>query len=416
MHLWDKARKTGNRPSIYAPPSTSLLLRRALTKDPALQKDEFSKYFRDFVVLGKPDKELDLGELHRCISLACYGSQEVRFFLYVNMVDDRHKNLFIDLLANLLILRKLYLEFDQDEEQATNFALDQAPFLCYEKALPLIFTTRPDLFSHSVHAISHQLHRNQRLAPQEILLIQKSVVNTLVSYKNYTPASRVESEVELPFAVLEAFVSRVRAKLNAGILVYPSFECRLVGILSSDLSNSYGVFWPYSYGTSAQPSFAGVYDPPTPSKSAIAVIAMYPWEADHIEKACEMKKRGVPVAEPLGKLFVDEFEFGLFRWIEGKRLDGISNQKIWQDFGRTIRFCNSRGIITGDAAGRNAIYTPEVYPFGITLLDFERTYFKEGVPPSRKECRGPFLRVTSELNQEKRHKERRAFVRGYNQE
>ena len=54
----------------------------------------------------------------------------------------------------------------------------------------------------------------------------------------------------------------------------------------------------------------------------IAVLLQHPCEADQLEKAKVMLERGT--VEVTWKLFVNDQEFSLFRWVEGTRLDKIN--------------------------------------------------------------------------------------------
>jgi len=122
---------------------------------------------------------------------------------------------------------------------------------------------------------------------------------------------------------------------------------------------------------------------------------VYPWEADHIAKAAEIAKRGIPVAEPVGRALAGEIELALFRWVHGKALNNISEQTPWREYGKIIRMCHERGVQLDDAAGRNAIWTGD----RIKLIDFEHTLLTEDIAPLPESDRQPSLeRLYKEIN------------------
>lgn len=101
-----------------------------------------------------------------------------------------------------------------------------------------------------------------------------------------------------------------------------------------------------------------------------------------------MLERGVQVAKPLGRLFIDDMEFALFQWVVGKRLDSLyfnaakkeieitpEGKAVWEAYGRFVRFCHNNGIALDDAAGRNAIWNG----ISITGIDFEHTWISKDV-------------------------------------
>jgi hypothetical protein len=142
-----------------------------------------------------------------------------------------------------------------------------------------------------------------------------------------------------------------------------------------------------------------------------AVIAVYPWEADHIKKAKEMRRRGAPVSEPLGKIFLDDMEFAVFQWFPGITLLHSENAGYWEAYGRVVRFCHDNGIALEDVAGRNAIWTGK----DIRLINFEHVWLKKRSVPLTGEEREPSLeRIREERIELGTPKALDAFMRGYN--
>jgi tRNA A-37 threonylcarbamoyl transferase component Bud32 len=144
------------------------------------------------------------------------------------------------------------------------------------------------------------------------------------------------------------------------------------------------------------------------TENHVAVIAMYPWEADHLLKAEEIARRGVQVAKPLGRLFTGELEFALFQWVNGSCISTAGSSAAWDAYGRVMRFCHEHGIAVDDAAGRNALWNGSE----IMLIDFEHTWLREdGRALTERERKCSLARITNELRE--KTDLMRAFLRGY---
>lgn len=184
------------------------------------------------------------------------------------------------------------------------------------------------------------------------------------------------------------------------------FEPRLVGVLGDSTRNSYFFhgrrFINFENGQDYGPSEVDL------GSGHVAVIATYPWEADHLEKAREMAERGARVVEPVGRILLDESEFALFGWTNGKRLIYIDDPATWEAYGRYIRFCHEHGIAIEDAAGRNALLNGRE----ITGLDFEHTWLREDGKPLTDDERRPTIEKIAVDLQGSAHLYR-AFCSGY---
>lgn len=261
---------------------------------------------------------------------------------------------------------------------------------------------------------------NQQLVQSfdRISFLDQNIQAVLYSYL-VEPVLRgvVKSNSPIANEVLDTIATFVRSKVDGDIsfiLSYPffgGFRSRLVAILGPDVKNSFYV----SQDILAQvSSFSGEKLGHVTAlgdklnEEHIAMILMYPWEACHIEKALEMQNRGINVVAPVGTILIDELEFALFRWVKGTTLHKSQDKSLWHMYGKLIRTCHDRGIVIGDVAGRNVIWTGN----DLVPLDFEHTWFMPSTFPVNAQNRlVHFSRIEEELREAPTLF--RSFIRGY---
>jgi len=203
----------------------------------------------------------------------------------------------------------------------------------------------------------------------------------------------VETSFEIRQDLLDGLATLLHNKFEeySGPFFYPHFSCRLAAVFADELYESYYY-----------------HEDIEKADNPMSVIAMYPWEADILLKAQEMINRGIPVAKPLGRLFVGEIEFALFEWVKGRTLLGSEDESIWKAYGQVLRCCHERGVALDDAAGRNAIWTGKE----IGLIDLEHTYLDVDAKPLGVKIRkNSILRIKEELRKSGGTLD--AFMRGY---
>lgn len=137
QRLWCKARE--NRPSIYGRPPAPLVDRHRIGY--GIPFERFREFFRAFVELAKPETPLNIYELHRCFALA----KSANGAGLDNEVEVQRPNkapvrkYLVSILPGLLVIRDIYLQFKNEPQEATEFALDQVGKLVDGKTLPFFY-------------------------------------------------------------------------------------------------------------------------------------------------------------------------------------------------------------------------------------------------------------------------------------
>jgi len=324
-------------------------------------------------------------------------------------VEDKEVPI-VSSLAGLLLLRDIYLDIFKDGKKATNFALEyynQCRSNIDMGMFPFFVIRGPDLIKYIATQIRTVLmgFSGEKKAAQIKEEDMESIIRKLNYFYNPPHAEGIETTIYIDCCVLQFFAEKIRAE-EGNLIFHPIYMSNLRAVLGDNSHNSFFVKFDgeYHFVPFAHPELSYTNGAELPGNLVSAII-MYPWEADHLLKAEEMTARGIPVAKPLGRLFVDEFEFGLFQWVRGQTLSSKREPPAWEAFGRLVRLCHERGVAIDDAAGRNAIWTDN----GIKLIDFEHTWLKrEPISLSEKERSVALERVEEE---DKTLFE--AFMRGY---
>lgn len=381
--LWSRAREC--RPSIYKPQEAPLL--SAYKDDPLY--DKFEEFFRGFVKSAKPGNPLDIYDMHALFALAC-GSKPDYLSMLSHFNADGYPVLTRNLLPGILRLRSLLLEFTTDGEKATELSLRYGKELAMKGCLPYQDPVKRGI---SLYEIENVILRSVLKRSTDRLSI---VGERLDEDYKALPSTECVSEGDVSDEMLIALKEKITARHQAGLFFYPMFEPRIVAVLGNDIGKSL-----FEIGGPGRKSFEI-------GKWRHAVIAMYPWEADHIAKAEELSRREITAAEPSGRVIINELEFALFKWVEGLSIEEVAHDEPWELYGKLIRKCHEQGVVVGDPAARNAIWTGNQ----VRLIDFEHVEFKDNKKPlaakERLEC---FERISYAL---KRRDAMDAFIRGYN--
>ncbi|MEK6981568.1 MAG: hypothetical protein AABX38_01435 [Candidatus Micrarchaeota archaeon] len=371
------------KPSIYGKRAKPLI-----SKYPKAYRVE-SKYFETFFrgVVEEVKQPLDPKELRRLLAMATFSSPmemkiESKDIFVTDLINGFHVY-----LAGCLFLRSLYIHFTDDKERGTEFALNAIKELEAWKYWPFYLDITEN------RRVMDTLYWLKRRIPNSSKEKIREMLDEFYFYSLKTQ-ERIESDVEINHTILEEFAKHIRRIIR---------HKPLWAIFQNDYSNLLAIF-----GSTLQSSDIPMSRIDNKTSDHIAVLLQHPCEADQLEKAKVMLERGVQVERPLGKLFVNDQEFSLFRWVEGTRLDKINEVTIWEAYGRFIRFAHKNGIAINDAAGRNAIWNGKE----VIGIDFEHTWIsKEAVPLEWADRRPAIQRIKNELSNETHLY--RAFRKGY---
>lgn len=355
------------KPSIYGQRARPLISR--YPKAYKVQSKHFEAFFKELVKDAK--EPLDSKELRRLLAIAVTPKPmkietETK---YLGISDSTRFHVY---LAGCLFLRSLYLQFADNKELAALFALNAIKTIESWEYWPFELDIKNEL----------RVGWLQRSIPNS----NEQEVRRMLEEFYFYPLrgdQKIESEVAINPNILEKFAKRFRTimKYDPLWIIYPHTNFNIYGIFGESLENS----------------DLSAYQPEnkTFTKNHIAVLLQHPCEADQLEKAKVMLERGVQVENPLGRLFVDSLEFSLFGWVVGTRLDKIKDEKVWEAYGRFIRFAHNNGIAIDDAAGRNAIWNGTE----IIGIDFEHTWISKEAKPLKWPDRRPAVqRIRSELS------------------
>ncbi len=435
--LWDSVR--ASRPGIFKRPRQPLIETLG-TRTDAVGFSEFVAFFKKFVEISTPKHPLTPEELRRLLLVAGINTDPP--IEYRREYGYPAQYAYFALLASCIVLRDLHISYCKNGEQATEFVARNAEALAKQDSLPFQ-ALNPE---KSAEVISDLLKQEKDVF-YDCAPLATEIVNKIDQYYDFKLAEGIESTYAIPPSVLEKLVAGIRKMPCEVGIGYPYFyESRLFAILGDKPWNSYFVRRPDRFNASHGRFTIRPFSPPpqieapesasqsektiklsyinarlsmtlasawgrdyAPSQrkiqecgllqaelteSNIALVAMYPWEADHLEKAKEMASRGVRVTAPLGRLIVDEKEFALFHWAIGKALVDSPDTLGWEAYGHFVKFCHENGIALEDVAGRNAMWDGN----HITGIDFEHTWLTEEVRPLSDEERSPGLeRIKREL-------------------
>jgi hypothetical protein len=369
--------------------------------DAVISREMFLRFYREFAAAAGLEKSPDIYDLHAYVALAC-GSRPHAEAMNLEVSDGSFVAIpFMKALAGAIALRSIFLDSCPDREGADAFVEKHFFDIAKRGGLPY---QRPDLIEVAPDSILLSIDSELRFGSVRKIDKTRARIRKMFSRYYSNPRIRsIASEIPVAGAVLEEFANAGRAKGPYGMFTYPKFVTRLRSVFGATPDES--LFEVSNFGMYEMNLLGDI------SEDHVAVIGMYPWEADHIEKAMEMAKRGIPVCEPLGRLFLDELEFALFRWVPGTNLEQLRDVKAWAEYGKTLRMCHERGVMLNDAAGRNAITGER----GITLIDFEHTVLTREVRRlTDNELEPSLSKIEFELKQRK-GRLLDAFMRGYKQ-
>lgn len=412
--LWHRARAA--RPSIHQSKADPLVERYILGAGEAIDFRRFEAFFREFVRRRKLPHPIDIYDLHQLYSLLLHPStSKENRATYVLRSEGSSYYPLQTVFPSALLIRDIFLKFTPDEDGATAGALDCIGQLLRSGWFPFAGHKDLDHILLSVNSLMNSAYVRivNPVSPETSDRLVSAIEQAIKEHRNARWSEEIEVEgFDLDPAVVERLSTFTSERKSFGMLFgHPDTKFRLLAILGTSTSDSFFIGTSFVYNRGAVnldgESLTLTEDMVTPNH--VAVIMMTPWEADHTEKAAEMLRRGIPVAEPAGKLFLGELECGLFRWVQGTGLSTKHSPKKWEAYGRFVRDCHERGITLGDVAGRNAIWTPDR---GIVGLDFEHTIITEEAESLADEQREPiWSRLREELN--RAPAKYAAFERGY---
>lgn len=373
--IWDKARQ--DRPSIYGRPGQNPFERYASHKT-TIPYHKLASLYLDLLRRARPSQQLDLQELLRVLSYSFRGQDGshtgraklafenstvgglvpihsvvslgvfIRSLLISEGIAERD--------ANLLSLATLYFFFNSGEHTRGIFLEDNVG---EDAAHRLLLASR---IAKGMKTITGMARFSQTSYTQKLSSLLEQYLSLEIPIS--MPTGSLPGEVAdcLAFPFLRP--SEPKYDMVWGL---PFFPQHLVAAADLDavrwFINEEGrlISLP-SPNSSAAPNFSG---------RSIAFIAVYPWEADYLEKANELLRRGIPTMEPIGSTFAGDVELAMFRWVCGTRLDHSLDPCFWREYGRVLRLANERGVGVDDAAGRNAM----VSSHGVFILDLEHVWF-----------------------------------------
>lgn len=410
--FWGKAR--AGRPSIYRRPGLPSF-RKGM--DVSCDTTEFRRFFEKFVEKIKIPRNPDIFDLHALIAKSSWGLEGDAIGGAVTkngelrgapmQVDTRLSGL----LALSIVSRSILQGKGMAGGEATGIVMDAVEGVDVEdfgKLRHLFRNSRDRVrMEEAIRMFTRELCRvfGGRISKEWIvkqlfnkLLLELDACLSLVYARKLDIMKYAGLPRKSQLFKFWRFVEQECSSTLRRFFRYPSREGRLWAILGD-------VFVPNPCGSEIEETEKKVNG----GSQSFAAVLMYPWEADHLAKAREMKRRGLYVAKPAAKIITSGVEFALFRWVKGASLARIGDSGPWEDFGKTLRIAHGRGVALDDAAGRNAVWDGKK----TVLIDFEHTWLnRSGKPLDFKDRERALLRVVSEA-------ERKgggcldAFERGY---
>jgi hypothetical protein len=407
-HLWDKARE--QRPGIYSRPKEPLI-GRYLDAGTDMSIEAFGRFFDGFCRSYRPKKNLDVFDLHASVSDA-FGEYLLCNTHLINDMMTKKNHWHLPFALSFAILIRDFLTGKRIRSaEANDIALEtlETAMSRYQGGVNMDDMRKKEHLNDLAYICIGPLIRFGffKKYGDDPRTIEAAFNSTIIDLENrfeplgVWPYREIESWCGIPNDQLERLLQDMNDILPSAALEQTGFSCRLVAVLGSE----------YCYiRDSGLEDCVERYNDISVKKGVFAAVAMYPWEADHLEKARIMAKRGISVARPLGRIFAGETELGIFEWVVGDRLDHLPDLKAWRAFGKVLKRCHERGIKSDDAAGRNAIWTGR----SVKLLDFEHTTLKREAKPIQKHERECSLgRVREELELRRDPELLRSFEKGY---
>lgn len=408
--IWDKARE--HRPSIYTKPQLPLTEEVYRSKTDCISLEEFRMFYRKLVEVGKPTDYVNIYEFFRLISLNQHSL--IPLNLDKNSLSSDTVTTHTQVLRCAFSFRNIFFKYEKREETIEAMVFDALErFKGYVKYFHKFFLDddHPAFISKISELILKKYGREISISYDEIWLAAIIISYNVSSPPPYIRLGTVITSSDIYSDILiskrklkklmDYYDSMDVSRGNYDWFRYPVFESRFAGILHREhviIPEDCISIWLRKEGSKLY------------GKKSRVMIAMYPWEADHLDKAREMQRRGILVAPPLGHLFLGDIEFALFGFVPGIPLIRVSEPYPWYTYGKFVRDCYQRGIVLDDAAGRNAIWTGSK----IVGIDFEHTWLTKEVKPVRgRDRRVGLERVKKELDSQKKLKLLDAFFKGY---
>jgi hypothetical protein len=385
--LWN--RKTP-RPSIYERPNTALVKHFK----PVLTADEFGRFFRDYLELVKPHHNPN-GELDICDLRDIYAVIPARRALFSKVQGFRGQCLLHSLPA-MLVAREIIRIVVEDSDKATDLVVSMLPNLGESIVFWLFDPKRLQDVCMEMDNILRDIPKKETCGGVKGIICEE-VTRFQNNCRN--DSTEIDTDYFIDGRVLDSFaISVINSVSPLYPFEYPISMCDLRAVFGQGPHDSYIVEHELknSYVPIAQPHIT-YHVEPNLSANHTAVISMYPWEADRVEKAREMLSRGVPISKPLGNLRINSMDFGLFQWVPGTPLDMVQDPAVWESYGKVVRYCHEHGIALDDAAGRNAIWSGS----NVVLIDFEHTWLKEKGSICKKDRSTSISRLKQELKGKK---------------
>ena len=414
--LWSKARE--NRPTIYAPKQKPLIERYAdgSGEGRSCSVTEFNAFLNDFFGNLKSCSS-DVYEKHAQISKALAGLDFPMNYHIRNRNGSQAPFCFT--LGWALFMRDYYEEQKFDEPErfvSTSISVNPASYyngvikqftesyVYYMSIFRELYGTMPmNLFrdSREMEMWEHVFRTHKRDCVPETEEFRSLLKTFLESARNMiiTEHQFTDNALELLFILNPPTVNIAVFQMEYFPFTYKWEMSRLYAVVGENTDEIYvPEFHPYTVShnisTLQDRKPCGYLDEIDLYGEHYVLINMYPWEADHIEKAREIQRRGISVAEPIGKVFMGEYEFAVFQWVHGDVLSSNLDSDVWKKYGQVVRKCFENGINLEDAAGRNAVWTGEK----ITLIDFEHTRLnQENKPISQEERNYVLQKIEAEL-------------------
>ncbi|MFH1221845.1 MAG: hypothetical protein V1492_02035 [Candidatus Micrarchaeota archaeon] len=399
LRYWDKAR--AERPSIFVPEKKPLI-RSYLDNKHQFDKARLRQFAAKLLETAKPRDPLDIPEINRCIAKSFESCSINDSFLEVS-IASRHQFMARSayanvLVASLLIAYDVFSHCGLDENKVLDAAVETVSSLIKDDDLPFQRVRGKRTFTSGnwLNALYNSKDCHEALSghsnPRELFA---------KLYNRYCEVSQrfdFQSDVGFSEAAVLHLQQHVREMFSfESPIMYPYFRLRLIAAMTE---NSFVSGKDFDDDRKYRESSLTIRE------GSMALIAMFPWEADHLEKAKEMAARGIPVAKPVGRMFVDDFEIALFKWVEGKSLMHLLDRGLYERYGALVRECHDKGIMLMDPAPRNVNWTGR----RLVLFDFEHVFFTEQARPLTKEQREKSLESMEWELTDGLHD---AFLRGY---
>lgn len=348
--VWDRVRAV--RPSIYDRRAVPLV-DNLIGSDAMLLP--FEKFRRLFSFLARDNQGAirDVGSLDRFTSSFMKGS----WINVMNIDIYFHPNPVLTKLPHAIVIGAIVTEFFVSKGTERNEAVERS-LRFMEEAIgryPDFQIGVNQFFSYFASDLTAEVTRctGKKTSRYEILSFIRPYFEQ-VGYGVELEVGRYGRCIERPTVeVLMQLAKNARVLLAYNQFVYPTPNLRLAGAVGDSLESSFfqvqdwnlhtrrcwntgeldSGFPTFVPGGDLSAEFVSYADVLESSPNLLALILMFPWEADHLAKAREMQCRGIETCNPVGRVFAGEVEIGIFEWLEGTQLSAIDDENAWERYG-----------------------------------------------------------------------------------